>query len=80
MAKRAFVSKSDVSAAVAAGTTVASSEETITDNFRNQPNRAADTMAAAVSYLKSTLNRVWVSRRRLRSMSLRLIREGVTFS
>ena len=79
MATRAFVQKTDVSAAIADGTTVASSEETITDNLRNVPKRGG-TMLAAITYLKTNLNMVWVSRRRLRSLALRLIREGVTFS
>ena len=79
MAKRSFLTKADVSAAITAGSTVASSEETITDNFRNVPKRGG-TMKAALDYLKNDLNMVWVSRKRLRSAALRLVREGVTFS
>jgi hypothetical protein len=37
-------------------------------------------MKAAMDYLKTNLNMVWVSRRQLRHMALRLIRNGVSFS
>lgn len=76
---RSYVTKAQVSAAITAGTTVATSEETITDRFRNVPKRGG-TMAAAITYLKTNLGMSWVSRNRLRAMALRLVREGVTFS
>lgn len=79
MAKRSYVRLTDVQAAITAGSTVATSEETITDNFRNVPKRGG-TMKAAMDYLKTNLNMVWVSRRQLRHMALRLIRNGVSFS
>ncbi len=68
-----------VQSAITATSVVADSREEITDEFRNVPPRRAP-MATVITSIKTSLGKVWVSRKRIRHDALQLIKEGVTFS